>query len=139
MALAVFLAVTAVAMLGPLLVDMAGALGVTVPVAGQLATAAAATWAVTALVAGPLSDAYGRKPVLLFGLCLLAAGALGMGLAPTFAAAAGAAIGGAPAAHFGYGALSFLLAGAVLASGLLMAFAVTESAVARARTRLSSR
>ena len=89
MALAVFLTVTAVAMLGPLLVDMARTLAVTVPVAGQLVTAAAAIWAVTALVAGPVSDAYGRKPVLLLGLCLLAAGTLGMGLAPTFAAAVG--------------------------------------------------
>ena len=89
MALAVFLVVTAVAMLGPLLVDMAGALGVTVPLAGQLVTAAAAVWGATALVAGPVSDAYGRKPVLLAGLCFLAAGSLGIGLAPTFAAAAG--------------------------------------------------
>ena len=89
LALAVFLTVTAVAMLGPLLVDMASALGTTVPMAGQLVTAAAAVWAVTALVAGPVSDAYGRKPVLLLGLCFLAAGSLGMGLAPTYAAAMG--------------------------------------------------
>ncbi len=89
MALAVFLVVTAVAMLGPLLVDMAAALGVTVPLASQLVAAAAAVWAATALVAGPVSDAYGRKPVLLAGLCFLAAGALGIGSAPTFAAAMG--------------------------------------------------
>ncbi len=89
LAFAVFLAVTAVAMLGPLLVDMAGALGVSVPEAGQLVTAAAAVWAATALVAGPFSDAYGRKPVIVLGLCFLAAGSLGMGLAPTFAAAVG--------------------------------------------------
>ena len=89
MALAVFLAVTAVAMLGPLLVDMAGPLGVTVPAAGQLVTAAAGSWALAALAAGPVSDAYGRKPVLLLGLCLLAAGSFGMGLAPNFAAAMG--------------------------------------------------
>ena len=89
LALAVFLAVTAVAMLAPLLVDMALALGTTVPAAGQLVTAAAAVWAVTALVAGPFSDAYGRKPVLLLGIGFLAAGSLGMGLAPTFAVAMG--------------------------------------------------
>ena len=89
MAFAVFLAVTAVAMLGPLLVDMSSALGTTVPVAGQLVTIAAAVWAVTALVAGPFSDTYGRKPVLLLGTCLLATGALGMGLAPNFAVAVG--------------------------------------------------
>lgn len=51
--------------------------------------------------------------------------------------AAGAAIGGALIAHFGYGALSFLLAGAVLASGLLMAFAVNERAMARLRDRFA--
>ncbi len=89
MAFAVLLAVTAVAMLGPLLVDMSSALDTTVPVTGQLVTTAAAVWAVTALVVGPFSDAYGRRPVLLLGICLLAAGSLGMGLAPSFAAAMG--------------------------------------------------
>ena len=87
LAFAVLLAVTAVAMLGPLLVDMASALGISVPVAGQLVTTAAAVWAITALVAGPVSDAYGRKPLLLLGTCLVATGALGMGLAPSFAVA----------------------------------------------------
>jgi len=87
LAFAVLLAVTAVAMLGPLLVDMASALGTSVPVAGQLVTTAAAVWAITALVAGPVSDAYGRKPVLLLGTCFVATGALGMGLAPSFAVA----------------------------------------------------
>ena len=89
MAIAVLLAVTAVAMLGPLLVDMATALGITVPVAGQLVTTAAAAWAVTALMVGPFSDSYGRKPVLLLGTSFLAAGSLGMGLAPGFAVATG--------------------------------------------------
>lgn len=87
LAVAVLLAVTAVVMLGPLLVDMASALGTTVPVAGQLVTTAAAVWAITALVAGPVSDAYGRKPVLLLGTCFVASGALGVGLAPSFAVA----------------------------------------------------
>lgn len=98
MAISVLLAVTAVAMLGPLLVDMATALGTTVPVMGQLVTTAAGAWAVTALSVGPFSDAYGRKPILLTGTCCLAAGSLGMGLAPSFAVATGfsvlAGIGG---------------------------------------------
>jgi predicted MFS family arabinose efflux permease len=84
---AVFLTVTAVALPGPLLVDMSAALGITVPVVGQLITVAAATWAVTAVVVGPFSDVYGRKPVLLLGTCLLASGSLGIGLAPSFAVA----------------------------------------------------
>ena len=51
--------------------------------------------------------------------------------------AIGAAVGGALIAHFGYGALSFLLAGAVLVSGLLMAFVVNERAMASLRDRFS--
>ena len=89
MSFAIFLTVTAVAMPGPLLVDLSSALGTTVPVAGQLVTIAAATWAVTAVMVGPFSDAYGRKPMLLLGTCLLASGSLGIGLAPSFAVATG--------------------------------------------------
>jgi len=86
--LAVFLSVTAIAMPGPLLVDMSVALGVTVPVAGQLVTVAAASWAMTAVVVGPFSDTYGRKPILLLGSCLLGIGTLGIGFAPSFGVAA---------------------------------------------------
>lgn len=89
LAFAVFLAITAVAMLGPLLVETSEALGVTVAAAGQLVTAAAGAWAVTALAVGPFSDAYGRKPVLLLGVCLLATGGFGLGLAADFSAAIG--------------------------------------------------
>lgn len=89
MSLAVFLTVTAVAMLGPLLVDMSSALGTTVPVTGQLVTIAGAIWFLSAIVAGPYSDAYGRKPVLLLGTSLLAIGTLGIGLTPNYIAAAG--------------------------------------------------
>lgn len=87
LAFAVFLAITAVAMLGPLLVDMADALTVSVPVAAQLVTIAAAAWAATALMVGPFSDTYGRKPILLLGTCCVAAGSLGLGLTPSFAVA----------------------------------------------------
>jgi len=41
-------------------------------------------------------------------------------------------------AQIGYGALSFLLVGAILGSGLLMAFAVNDKAVARAREHFST-
>lgn len=60
MSFIVFLTVTATAMFGPLLIDMSSALGTTVPVAGQLVTTAGTAWALTAIVAGPFSDAYGR-------------------------------------------------------------------------------
>lgn len=89
MAFDVLLAVTAIAMAGPLLVDMARSFGTTLPVAGQLVTTAATAWAVTALTVGPFSDTYGRKPVLLTGTCCLAAGSLGMGFAPNFGVASG--------------------------------------------------
>ena len=92
MAFAAFLVMTAVAMMGPLLVDMADALTVSVPVAAQLVTTAAAAWAATALFVGPFSDAYGRKPVLLLGNCCVAVGSLGLELAPSFAVAAGFSI-----------------------------------------------
>ena len=87
MSLAIFFTVTAIAMPGPLLVDMSLALGASVPVVGQLVTVAAATWGVTAVLVGPVSDTYGRKPVLVLGACLLGLGALGIGLAPGLAVA----------------------------------------------------
>ncbi|MDP6783455.1 MAG: MFS transporter, partial [Dehalococcoidia bacterium] len=88
MAFAVFTTVTAVAMLGPLLVDMSSALDTTVPVVGQLVTISAASWAISALLVGPFSDTYGRKPVLVLGSLLVAVASLGTGLAPNFAIAA---------------------------------------------------
>ncbi|MEE9201904.1 MAG: MFS transporter [Dehalococcoidia bacterium] len=98
LAFTVFSNITAVAMLGPLLVDMSSGLGTTVPVAAQLVTVSAIAWALTALTIGPFSDTYGRKPVLLLGTALVAIGSLGTAAAPTFAVAAGfrvlAGIGG---------------------------------------------
>jgi predicted MFS family arabinose efflux permease len=74
MAFAFFLAITGRAMMGPLLVDIADQLTVSVPMAAQLVTIAAAAWAATALLVGPFSDAYGRKPILLLGTCCVASG-----------------------------------------------------------------
>ena len=88
LALSVFLTVTTIAMLGPLLVDMSQDMGVTVPLMAQLVAVASGMWAITALLAGPCSDAYGRKPVLLLGLCLLAGGSLGIAFATSFGLAA---------------------------------------------------
>ena len=64
-------------MLAPLLVSISGEFGISVAVAGQLATATFAAWAVSVLVCGPLSDSFGRRPIVLTGLFLMAASTLG--------------------------------------------------------------
>ena len=53
-----------------------------VPVAGQLATATFAAWAVSLLTVGPLSDSFGRRPVALIGLLVLSVSVLASAFAP---------------------------------------------------------
>ncbi len=60
-------------MLGPLLVDIAREFDTSVAVAGQLAAATFASWAVFAPLVGPISDSFGRRPVALGGLSLMGA------------------------------------------------------------------
>lgn len=98
MACTVFSLMTAQGMLGPLLRDMSQDLETTVPIVAQLVTAETIAWAATALLIGPFSDAYGRKPFLLCGTVLVSAGAMGVAfasslwIAPAFRILAG--IGG---------------------------------------------
>ena len=87
LACTVFSLMTAQGMLGPLLRDMAQDLGTTVPIGAQLATAETIAWAATAVMIGPFSDAYGRKPFLLCGALLVSAGAIGMALASSLSIA----------------------------------------------------
>ncbi len=68
---AIFGAQNAVFMFPPILVEIAEDLGTSVAVAGQLATATFAAWAVSLITAGPLSDSFGRRPVILAGLLML--------------------------------------------------------------------
>ncbi|MBI4506125.1 MAG: MFS transporter [Chloroflexi bacterium] len=75
----IFLSVTSFTFVAPLLVALAQEFGTTVPVVGQLTAATAIPWGLVAPIIGPLSDRYGRRPLLL-------AGSFGMGL--TTAAAA---------------------------------------------------
>ena len=84
----VFVVLTALSMLGPLLIDMSQDWTTTVPVVAQLVTAAAVAWAITALVVGPFSDAYGRKPILLTGVLLISLASVGTALAPNLETAA---------------------------------------------------
>jgi predicted MFS family arabinose efflux permease len=83
---AVFLVNLAVLMLGPLLVALAHAFQTSVAIVGQLAAATAVTWGITAPLAGPVSDAYGRRRLLLLGLLLMALGMLGSILAWNYSA-----------------------------------------------------
>jgi MFS transporter, DHA1 family, purine base/nucleoside efflux pump len=78
---AVFLPSVTVLMLGPLLVALAHEFQTSVALVGQLASATAVTWGITAPLAGPVSDAYGRRRMLLTGLLLMAVGLLGSVLA----------------------------------------------------------
>ena len=86
-----FLAVLSFAMIGahnsvfmlpPILVEIASDLEISVAVAGQLATATFAAWAVALIAAGPLSDSFGRRPVILGGLFLLVVSAVASAFAP---------------------------------------------------------
>jgi predicted MFS family arabinose efflux permease len=78
---AVFLTNLSVLMLGPLLVGLAHEFQTSVAIVGQLAAATAITWGIIAPLAGPISDTYGRRLMLLTGLLLMALGILGAVLA----------------------------------------------------------
>ena len=82
MAVGLFTAMTTSLMLAPLLVAIATEFDTSVAVAGQLATATFAAWAVSAMSVGPMSDSFGRRPVALTGLSLLAIGVLASAFAP---------------------------------------------------------
>jgi MFS transporter, DHA1 family, inner membrane transport protein len=84
LAAALFLAMTAGLMLGPLLVELATAFHTSVAVTGQLVAATAITWALTAFLAGPVSDTYGRRRMLLTGLLLMVLGTLSAAVAWTY-------------------------------------------------------
>lgn len=74
---AAFLTMLAVLMLGPLLVTLAQEFQTSVAIVGQLATATAITWGITAPLSGPLADARGRRLLLLIGLLIMTVGLLG--------------------------------------------------------------
>ena len=77
----IFLAMIAVLMLGPLLVELAGEFHTSVAVAGQLVAATAIPWGITAPFVGPVSDTYGKRPMLLIGCMVMALGILGSAIA----------------------------------------------------------
>ncbi|MCH7736995.1 MAG: MFS transporter [Chloroflexi bacterium] len=69
-------------MLAPLLVAMAADFDTSVSVAGQLNTVTFAAWGFSVVSVGPLSDSFGRRPVALIGLTLLAVSVLASAFAP---------------------------------------------------------
>lgn len=77
----IFLANLSVLMLGPLLVGLAHEFQTSVAIVGQLVAATTITLGIIAPLAGPVSDTYGRRPMLLMGLLLMALGILGSVLA----------------------------------------------------------
>ena len=82
LALTVFATISAILIVPPLLVEIATDLDISVAVAGQLATATFASWAVMGVSGGPLSDSFGRRPVALVCLAALALSILGAAFAP---------------------------------------------------------
>jgi predicted MFS family arabinose efflux permease len=84
LAAANFLAMTVWLMLGPLLVELASVFHTSVAVTGQLTAATAITWGLTAFLAGPVSDCYGRRRMLLTGLMLMGLGTLSAAFAWNF-------------------------------------------------------
>jgi predicted MFS family arabinose efflux permease len=76
-----FLAITVALMMAPLLVDLAKEFRTSVAMTGQLTAATAVTWAITAIVVGPVSDIYGRRLIMLTGLMFMVIGTLSSALA----------------------------------------------------------
>ncbi len=66
-----FLVVTNINMMAPLLVDLAADFHTSVGSMGELAAAAAVPWALLAPFMGALSDRFGRRPLLATGIAIL--------------------------------------------------------------------
>src|SRR5579859_824304 len=77
--------VTAITMIGPLLLDLSRELGVPLGQAGLLAGAMALPWALGAPFTGLLSDRIGRKPMIVLALAGIGVSTVGAAFAANFA------------------------------------------------------
>ncbi len=84
--ISVFGFVTSLAMIGPLLLDLARDLEIPVGQAGLLATVMSLPWALAAPLTGVLSDRLGRRPLIVLALAGVGGSSLGAALAPHFGA-----------------------------------------------------
>ena len=82
--LIIFGTMTGVMMVPALLTEIAGDLEVSVAVAGQLATATFAAWAVSIVAVGPLADFIGRRALALVGVFLVVVSLIASAFAPNF-------------------------------------------------------
>ena len=94
--LIVFGSMTGVMMVPALLVEIATDLNVSVAVAGQLATATFAAWAVSIVFVGPLADSIGRRPMALGGVVLIVVSLLASGFHAQHRSVDGAPCAGRP-------------------------------------------
>ena len=79
-----FIGMNSSLMITALLVEISDNLQISVAAAGQTATATYAAWAVSVFSVGPLSDSFGRRPIALFGMLLVAVSLIGGAFAPNF-------------------------------------------------------
>jgi predicted MFS family arabinose efflux permease len=84
LAIASMLAMLNNVVLGPLMPAISDDLSVSYPVLGQVTAAVFFGAAIVGLFAGPLSDQFGRKRLVVFGLVVVAVSAAGSAAAPSF-------------------------------------------------------
>ncbi len=84
---ATFLATGNDTILAPFLFQIAEDLGTDLAAAGNLVAILSVTWGIASVTAGTLSDRFGRRPLLLFGLIVSVASFFGVGLAGSYAQA----------------------------------------------------
>jgi predicted MFS family arabinose efflux permease len=89
----------AIAMLGPLLVDLSRELGVPLGQAGLLAAVMSLPWALGAPFTGLLSDRLGRRPLIVLALAGVGAATMVASVANSFGTLLGRALSRACSAH----------------------------------------